>query len=84
MKTTKQASNEKLGNIDIDTIVKQTSTLIDSDNNQAEVFKRWNKDLTVNNKWYNFTPMKLPLAFIENTKRLLLLNFLINLKIIIF
>lgn len=75
MKTTKQASNEKLGNIDIDTIVKQTSTLIDSDNNQAEVFKRWNKDLTVNNKWYNFTPMKLPLAFIENTKKVIAVEF---------
>ena len=75
MKTTKQASNEKLGNIDIDTSVKQTSTLIDSDNNQAEVFKRWNKDLTVNNKWYNFTPMKLPLAFIENTKKVIAVEF---------
>ena len=75
MKNTKQASNEKLGNIDIDTIAKQTSTLIESDNNQAEIFKRWNKDLTVNNKWYNFTPMKLPVEFIENTKRIVAIEF---------
>jgi len=75
MKTIKKAVNVSLGNIDIDTIAKQTSTLIESDNNQAEIFKRWNKDLTVNNKWYNFTPMKLPVEFIENTKKVIAIEF---------
>ena len=75
MKTIKKAVNVSLGNIDVDTIAKQTSTLIESDNNQAEIFKRWNKDLTVNNKWYNFTPMKLPVEFIENTKKVIAIEF---------
>ena len=75
MKTIKKAVNETLGNIDVDTIVKQTSTLIDTDNNQAEVFINWNENLTVNNKWYTFTNGKLPVAFIENTKRVIAIEY---------
>tara|TARA_R100000544_G_scaffold28393_1_gene14948 strand:- start:351 stop:1055 length:705 start_codon:yes stop_codon:yes gene_type:complete len=71
MKTIKKAVNERLGNIDVDTIVNQTSTLIATDNNQAEVFINWNENLTVNNKWYTFTNGKLPVEFIENTKRVI-------------
>ena len=75
MKAIKKAVNETLGNIDVDTIVKQTSTLIDTDNNQAEVFINWNENLTVNNKWYTFTNGKLPVAFIENTKRVIAIEY---------
>lgn len=71
MKTIKKAVNVALGNIEVDTIVKQTATLIDTDNNQAEVFLNWNENLTVDNKWYTFTNGKLPVEFIENTKRVI-------------
>jgi hypothetical protein len=75
MKAIKKAVNVALGNIEVDTIVKQTSTLIDTDNNQAEVFINWNENLTVENKWYTFTNGKLPVEFIENTKRVIAIEY---------
>ena len=75
MKTIKKVLNVALGSIDVDTIVKQTSTLIATDNNQAEVFINWNENLTVDNKWYTFTNGKLPVEFIENTKRVIAIEY---------
>lgn len=68
MKTIKKALNVALGNIEVDTITKQTNTLIDTDKNQAEVFNNWNENLVANDKWYNFTNGKLPTEFIKATK----------------
>lgn len=68
MKTIKKAVNVALGNIEVDTITKQTNTLIDTDKNQAEVFNNWNENLVANDKWYNFTNGKLPTEFIKATK----------------
>lgn len=68
MKTIKKALNVALGNIEVDTITKQTNTLIDTDKNQAEVFNNWNENLVAQDKWYNFTNGKLPSEFIKATK----------------
>ena len=68
MKTIKKALNVALGNIEVDTIAKQTNTLIDTDKNQAEVFNNWNENLVANDKWYNYTNGKLPVEFIKATK----------------
>ena len=67
----KKAVNVALGkDVDIKEITEDTSLLISSDSNIASVFIKWNVSLVAKGKWFDYTPMQLPLPFIDVTKKM--------------
>ena len=75
-KTKKAISNIALGkDVNVKDITDDTTLLISSDSNRASVFLKWNEGLIAKGKWYDLTPMQLPLAFIEVTKKMVAIEW---------
>lgn len=80
MNTTKKAVNLALGNIEAKDLVSQTGTLVSTDGERGSIFETWNDNL-IEGKWYEATPMTLPLEFIDVTMRQIAIEWINKLSL---
>jgi hypothetical protein len=75
--TKKKAVNVTIGkDVDVKTLSNDISKLISADNNQGAILIGWNSGLTEKGKWYDSTPMQLPIPFINATKSAIAIEWL--------
>ena len=75
--TKKKVTNVTIGkDVDVKTLSNDISKLISADNNQGTILIGWNNGLTDKGKWYDYTPMQLPIPFINDTKSAIAIEWL--------